>query len=141
MNDIRLGTFQILDKNVLNNDLSFGNNTEVILINFNLDTSIKIIPFFEKIEKNEVDKLVSVFRSLDIDLWLNDLLGKLHIVLLKILSDEQKKQILIIDDVGFTSTSINFLQLNFDNLMSKFENKSIVVFERRDNGESSKLKF
>ena len=141
MNDIRLGTFQILDKNVLNNDLSFGNNTEVILINFNLDTSIKIIPFFEKIEKNEVDKLVSVFRSLDIDLWLNDLLGKLHIVLLKILSDEQKKQILIIDDVGFTSTSINFLQLNFDNLMSKFENKSIVVFERRDNEESSKLKF
>ena len=57
MNDIRLGTFQILDKNVLNNDLSFGNNTEVILINFNLDTSIKIIPFFEKIEKNEKKSL------------------------------------------------------------------------------------
>ncbi|WP_310379395.1 hypothetical protein [Flavobacterium sp.] len=142
MNDIRLGTFQILDKDVLNNDLSFGNNIEVILINFNLDTSIKIIPFFEKIEKKEVDKLVNIFRSLDIDLRLDDLLGKLHLVLLKILIDEQKKQILIIDDVGFTSASINFLQLNFSNLMPKFENKSIIVLDRRDNGEcSTKLKF
>ena len=141
MDNIRLGTFQIIDKDLFNKDLFFRNNIEVILINFSSDTSIKIIPFFEKIEKKEVDKLVSIFRSLNIDLRLDDLLGKLHLVLLKILIDEQKRQMLIVDDVGFTKASINFLQINFSHLMPKFENKSIIVLDTGDNDDCSKLKF
>ena len=141
MNDIKLGTFQVLDSDILNYDSFFKNDVDVILINFSSDTSIKIIPFFEKIEKKEVDKLVSVFRCLNINLRLDDLLGKLHIVLLKILIDEQKKQILIVDDVGFTPASINFLQINFSHLMHKFENKSIIVLDKGNNDKTSKLKF
>ncbi len=133
MNDIRLGTFQILQKNVLKNDFSFENDNDVTFINFSSEDSIKIIPFFEKIKKGEVDKIMEIFKSLEVNLRLDDLLGKLHIVLVKILLDNEKRQLLIIDDVGFTSTSINFLQLNFSNLMSRFKNKAIIVLDNADN--------
>lgn len=133
MNDIKLGTFQILDKNVLNIDFSFENDNDVIFINFSSSDSIKIIPFFEKIKKGEVDKIKEIFKSLEINLRLDDLLGKLHIVLVKILLDDEKRQILIIDDVGFTSISIKFLQLNFSNLISNFKNKAIIVLDNGDN--------
>lgn len=133
MNDIKLGTFQILEKNVLKNDFSFKNDNDVIFINFSSEDSIKIIPFFEKIKKSEVDKIIEIFKSLEVNLRLDDLLGKLHVVLVKILLDDEKRQILIIDDVGFTSTSIKFLQLNFCNLMSRFKNKAIIVLDNADN--------
>lgn len=133
MNDIKLGTFQILQKNVLKNDFSFKNDNDVTFINFSSEDSIKIIPFFEKIKKGEVDKIMEIFKSLEVNLRLDDLLGKLHIVLVKILLDNEKRQLLIIDDVGFTSTSINFLQLNFSNLMSRFKNKAIILLDNADN--------
>lgn len=133
MNDIKLGTFQILEKNVLKNDFSIKNDNDVIFINFSSEDSIKIIPFFEKIKKSEVDKIIEIFKSLEVNLRLDDLLGKLHVVLVKILLDDEKRQILIIDDVGFTSTSIKFLQLNFCNLMSRFKNKAIIVLDNADN--------
>ncbi|MBP1221734.1 hypothetical protein [Flavobacterium sp. 1355] len=133
MNDIKLGTFQIFEKNVLNNDFSFENDNDIIFINFGSQDSIKIIPFFEKIKKGEVEKIIEIFKSLEINLRLDDLLGKLHIVIVKILLDDEKRQILIIDDVGFTSTSIKFLQLNFCSLMSRFKNKAIIVLGNEDN--------
>ena len=132
MKDMQLGTVQTFNKNLLVEDLYFGNNIEKILINFNLNESIKIIPFFEKIKQKELNNFISVFNNIVIDLRLDDLLGKLHIVILKFLIDKQKKQILIINDIGFTPISIDFLKLNFSNLINKFENKSIIIYSNYD---------
>lgn len=132
MKDMQLGTVQTFNKNLLVEDLYFGNNIEKILINFNLNESIKIIPFFEKIKQKELNNFISVFNNIGIDLRLDDLLGKLHIVILKFLIDKQKKQILIINDIGFTPISIDFLKLNFSNLINKFENKSIIIYSNYD---------
>ncbi|PWB26431.1 hypothetical protein [Flavobacterium sp. HTF] len=77
-----------------------------------------------------MDELINVFKSLELDLRLDDLLGKLHIVLLKLLLDSEANKVLIIDDVGFTSTSINFLESNFNNIMPRFKNKSIIILDR-----------
>lgn len=129
---MQLGTVQTFNKNLLVEDLYFGNNIEKILINFNLNESIKIIPFFEKIKQKELNNFISVFNNIGIDLRLDDLLGKLHIVILKFLIDKQKKQILIINDIGFTPISIDFLKLNFSNLINKFENKSIIIYSNYD---------
>lgn len=125
---MKLGTFEILDKGIKFNELSFGKDIDMVLINFNLDTSIKIIPFFEKIRKKELDNLLGVFDNLGIDLRTTDLLGKLHVVILKILLDKEVKQVLVINDVGFTLSSIDFLQHNFSKLIARFENKSIFIY-------------
>ncbi len=129
MQDIKLGKFQLFNRGLTIDDLSFENGIDVVYNNFHINSSVKLIPFFEKIKKSELKNLLKIFSDKGIDLSLHDVLGLLHVVILKILIDSNKKQVLIINDIGFAKESIDFLQTNFKGLMSKkFINKSILIY-------------
>jgi hypothetical protein len=125
---MEFGQFKILDKSLKIEDLSFTNDADIVFINFNIDNSIKIIPYFEKIKKKELKALTNVFSNFNISLRTDDFLGKLHFVMLKFLNEEQKKQVLIVNHVGLTNESIDFLQLNFNRLINQYKNKLIIVY-------------
>jgi len=126
--NIKLGIIQILKKDLTIENLSFGDEISVTLINFDKYNSIKIIPFFENIKKKELSILINIFNSIHVNIRLDDLLGKLHIVMLKFLIDKKTKQVLVVNDIGLTPNSINFLIQNFEKLIEGFENKSIIIY-------------
>ncbi|MFP7655378.1 hypothetical protein [Chryseobacterium proteolyticum] len=104
------------------------NKEEYIFINFDYLYSIKIIPFFEKIEINERNSLIDYFFHLtNTNIRIDDLLGKLHVILLKILVDGEKN--LIINSIGLSENSIEFLIDNMKKILDNFENKNLIVIE------------
>ncbi|THD33334.1 hypothetical protein [uncultured Flavobacterium sp.] len=101
--------------------------TKFVLINFASKSSLKIIPFFNTIKNEELTALLNLFTEFAINLRLDDLLGKLHIVILKILSQDDNEQMIIIHDAGFTNSSIDFLVSNLNLLKHQLQNKSVIV--------------
>lgn len=124
MNDI-----SIINLNVLS---SLKYKDEYIFVNFAYDKAIKIGFFYDEIDQNELSKLVLLFFQLTgIEIRLDDVLGKLHIILLKLLIDGEKDNI-VISNIGFHMQSFEFL---IDNLKKIFEslngliNKKIIIVE------------
>lgn len=104
------------------------NKEEYIFINFDYSYSIKIIPFFEKIEMNERNSLIDSFFHLTNNIIrIDDLLGKLHIILLKILVDGEKN--LVINSIGLSENSIEFLIDNLKKILDNFDNKNLIIIE------------
>ncbi|MEJ5104368.1 hypothetical protein [Chryseobacterium sp. MYb328] len=104
------------------------NKEEYIFINFNYSYSIKIISFFEKIDMKERDSLIdSFFHLTNTNIRIDDLLGKLHVVLLKILVDGEKN--LIINSIGLSENSIEFLIDNMRKILDNFDNKNLIIIE------------
>lgn len=127
MNDIECGKFYSFDEAIFLEDIKSKDvSKKIVLVNFEAKSSIKIILFFNTIKRRELDDLRIFFVKQGVNLRLDDLLGKLHIVILKILMENNSKQIIIISDVGFTNTSIDFLLANFKLFQNKFKNKSVV---------------
>jgi len=104
------------------------NKEEYIFINFDYSYSIKIIPFFEKIEMKERDFLIdSFFHLTDTNMRIDDLLGKLHIILLKILFDGERN--LVINSIGLSENSIEFLIDNLRKILNNFDNRNMIIIE------------
>lgn len=104
------------------------NKEEYIFINFDYSYSIKIIPFFEKIEMKERDSLIdSFFHLTNNNIRIDDLLGKLHIILLKILVDGEKN--LVINSIGLSDNSIEFLIDNLRKILDNFDNRNLIIIE------------
>ncbi|WP_395062154.1 hypothetical protein [Flavobacterium sp.] len=135
MKNIKLGALTIINKNSIDEYFPIK-ETSHVLINFNSDKSVHIIPFFEEIKRRQLDNYLNIFLNLGIHLRLDDLLGKLHIVILKFLIDNKNDEILIVNDVGFTSKSIVFLSDNVNLLLKNFNNKSVIII---NSGNVSKL--
>lgn len=137
MNNVEYGKFHILDKAVSLTGLMHRNSDAIsILINFESKSSIKIIPYFNKIKTKERDALINFFAEFGINLLLDDLLGKLHIIILKILLEEKRKLVLVINDTGLTPASINFLVSNFNVFVGMFKNKSIIICPKLINSDN-----
>ncbi|QBJ88078.1 hypothetical protein DDI74_18315 [Chryseobacterium gleum] len=102
---------------------------EYIYINFSDEYSIKINPFFESIDNSEKKTLIQLFFQLtSINIRIDDLLGKLHIIVLKILLDGKKDNI-IINSLGFSNDSIIFLKSNFEKILQNFKNKNLIIYK------------
>jgi len=105
---------------------------EYIFVNFAYKYSLKIGYYYDEIKKNERVKLIHLFNQLTgIEIRVDDTLGKLHIILLKLLMDGKKDNI-VISNVGFHMIAFEFL---IDNLKKIFENlkelvnKNIIIVE------------
>lgn len=102
---------------------------EYIYINFSYEYSIKINPFFKSIDDTERNTLIQLFFQLtNIDIRVNDLLGQLHIIVLKILLDDEKDNI-IINSLGLTDDSIIFFKSNFEKVLKNFKNKNLIIYK------------
>ncbi|WP_330744415.1 hypothetical protein [Chryseobacterium sp. CP-77] len=102
---------------------------EYIYINFSDEYSIKINPFFESIDNSEKKTLIQLFFQLtSINIRIDDLLGKLHIIVLKILLDGKKDKI-IINSLGLSNDSIIFLKSNFEKILQNFKNKNLTIYK------------
>lgn len=101
-------------------------------MNFAYSNALKISYFYDEIKKKERDKLRALFEKItDIKIRVDDTLGKLHIVLLKLIIDGKEDNI-VISNIGFHIKSFDFL---IDNLKKIFENlegvinKKIIIVE------------
>ncbi|WP_426279167.1 hypothetical protein ACN9MN_08070 [Chryseobacterium sp. S-02] len=100
-----------------------------VFINFPDEYSIKVIPFFEKIGKKERNDLVKLFYQLtNIEIMIDDFVGKIHLVLLKILMDGEKNNI-IVSNVGLSNNSYTFWIENLSKLFNNFDNKNLIILE------------
>lgn len=96
-------------------------------MNFSNAYSIKVIPFYESICENEINKLIKLFYQItDVDIRVEDLTGKIHLVLLKILIDGEKNTI-VLNDVGISKDSREFLIDSFNKILNNFANKNIII--------------
>lgn len=111
---------------------SLRNRNEYIFINFYYKYALKITYFYEKIRKNERNELIKLLNQLtNIEIRVDDTLGKLHIILLKLLIDGGKDNI-VISNIGFHIKSFDFLIENFKKIfenLNNLENKSIIIVE------------
>lgn len=111
-------------------------NKEFIFINFDNEYSIKIIPFYNEIRDKQ--KLIELFNQLtNLDIRVDDLLGKLHLVILNILVNEDEKPShddIIINSIGFSQNSIQFLIDNLNTIITRFKNRNIYILENISNG-------
>ena len=105
---------------------------DYVFVNFAYDNALKIGYFYDEIRKNERIKLINLFNQLTgIEIRVDDTLGKLHIILLKLLIDGKKDNI-VISNVGFHMISFEFL---IDNLKKIFQhlnelvNKNVIIVE------------
>lgn len=105
---------------------------EYIFVNFAYNNSLKIGYFYDEIKKDERNKLISLFKQLTgIEIRLDDTLGKLHIVLLKLILDGKRDNI-VISSIGFHMTSFEFLIDNFKTIFENLDelvNKKIIILE------------
>lgn len=114
-------------------ELQFLNNkNEYIFIHFGYPSAAKIGVLYNKIKKKERNYLISIFFELTgIDIRVEDMLGKLHVVLLKILVDGTMNNI-VISNIAFLPSSFAFLMDNlkkiFDNLKN-LENKKVIIVD------------
>ncbi|MBP1167401.1 MULTISPECIES: hypothetical protein [unclassified Chryseobacterium] len=108
------------------------NKNEYVFLNFAYGDALMITSFYDKIRKKERNNLIRLFNQLtNIELRTDDILGKLHIDILKILVD-QKKDTIIITNIGFPSESISFLIDNFNKVFSNLntlKNKKVIIVE------------
>lgn len=112
-------------------------NGEFIFINFENDYSVKIIPFYDKITNKQ--KLIEHFNQLtNVNIRVEDLVGKLHLVILKLLIDEDKSQNprdIIINSIGLSLNSIQFLIDNLNIIKGSFKVRNIYILENKSNDE------
>lgn len=114
-------------------ELQFLNNkNEYIFIHFGYTSTTKIDVLYNKIKKKERSYLINLFSELTgIDIRVEDILGRLHIVLLKTLVDGTMNNI-VISNIAFLPSSFAFLMDNlkkiFDNLRN-LDNKKVIIVD------------
>lgn len=108
------------------------NKNEYIFVNFAYPYAIKINFYYETIKKSGRNKLIKLFNQLTgVEIRTNDTLGKLHIILLKLLIDGEKDNI-VISSIAFHMVSFEFLIDNFKKIFQNLdglENKNIIILE------------
>lgn len=112
--------------------LTLENKNEYIFVNFAYKHSLKIGCFYDEIKKSERNKLIKLFNQLTgIEIRVDDTLGKLHIILLKLLINGEQNNI-IISTIGFHIISFEFLINNFKKIFNNLNglaNKNIIIVE------------
>ena len=112
-------------------------NNKFIFINFDNKYSIKIIPFYNEIRDKQ--KLIELFNQLtNLEIRVEDLLGKLHLVILKILINEDENPSpndIIINSIGLSKNSILFLIDNLNKIISRFKNRNIYILDNTSSDE------
>ncbi|HHM0730642.1 TPA: hypothetical protein ACRFJD_003698, partial [Elizabethkingia anophelis] len=94
---------------------------------------IKIIPFYENLKKEEQINLIQYFFQLtNINIRVNDLLGKLSITILKALIDGENQDI-IINSIGLSENSISFLTEHLKKILNNFKDKNIFIVKNNQN--------
>lgn len=141
MYDVPFGVCEILSNEIILEDLSFDDDYDIVFVNFGTDKAVKIFSYFKKIRQERINGFLDIFKSVGVELYLKDVLGVLHIVLLDILLADTNKQVLIVSDTGFTPESILFLQQNFKLLMGNFSNKSILIYDEHLSKATFKIDF
>lgn len=111
---------------------ALGNKDEYIFVNFDYKNALRIGYFYDEIRKKERNKLIDLFKQLTgVEIRVDDTLGKLHIILLKLLIDGERDNI-VVSSIGFHIKSFDFL---IDNLKKIFENinglvnKNVIIVE------------
>ncbi|SHM01832.1 hypothetical protein [Chryseobacterium polytrichastri] len=111
---------------------TLANEDKYIFVNFSYKHAVKISYFYEDINKNERNKLIQLFNQLtNIEIRVDDMLGKLNIILLKLIIDGKKNNI-VVSNIGFHMKSFEFL---IDNIKKIFENyidlanKHVIIVE------------
>ncbi|MEI3790170.1 MULTISPECIES: hypothetical protein [unclassified Chryseobacterium] len=128
---------------ISSNELKTLEKNEYVFVNFAHRSALKISYFYEKIKKDERDKLMKLFNQLTgIEIRVDDNLGKLNIILLKLLMDGEKDNI-IISNIGFHMVSFDFLISNLEKIFENLDglsNKNIIIVEcNLDNTEEAKF--
>lgn len=118
------------------------NKSEYTFINFAYKHALKIVYFYDEIRKDERNKLIKLFNQLTgVDIRVDDTLGKLHIILLKLLIDGKKDNI-VVSNIGFHMMSFEFfidnLKKIFENLNGLVNKKVIIVECNLNNNEDTK---
>lgn len=128
MIDLNFGKVTTINKSTEISDIHPSRNAIIHTINFDSATSIKIITYYNNLDKKEKDRIVKIFNELNIFIRTDDSLGKLHFVILHMLIKTGDPEILIINDVGLSNNSLNFLKANFDHIMSYYKNKALIIY-------------
>jgi len=132
-----MNKIQIIDLNSLK---TLTDKDKFIFVNFDYKYALKISYFYEEITKKERIELIHLFKQLtNIEIRVDDMLGKLHIILLKLLRDA-KKDYIVISTIGFNIKSFQFLIDNFNKIFKNsnyLNNKHIIIVECNFNDENS----
>lgn len=111
---------------------ALGNKDEYIFVNFDYKNALRIGYFYDEIRKKERNKLIDLFKQLtDVEIRVNDTLGKLNIILLKLLIDGTKNNI-VISNIGFHIVSFEFLIDNLNKILENLnglKDKNIIIVE------------
>jgi len=111
---------------------SLVNKDEYIFVNFDYKKALKISYFYDEIRKKERSKLIDLFKQLTgIEIRVDDTLGKLNIILLKLLIDGTKNNI-VISNIGFHKVSFEFLIGNLNKILENLNglmDKNIIIVE------------
>lgn len=111
---------------------ALGNKDEYIFVNFDYKNALRIGYFYDEIRKKERNKLLDLFKQLTgVEIRVNDTLGKLNIILLKLLIDGSKNNI-VISNIGFHIVSFEFLIDNLNKILENLnglKDKNIIIVE------------
>jgi len=108
------------------------NKDEYIFVNFDYKNALKIGCFYDEIRKKERNKLIDLFKQLTgVEIRVDDTLGKLNIILLKLLIDGTKNNI-VVSNIGFHIMSFEFLISNLKKILENLNglmDKNIIIVE------------
>jgi len=111
---------------------ALGNKDEYIFVNFDYKNALRIGYFYDEIRKKERNKLIDLFKQLTgVEIRVDDTLGKLNIILLKLLIDGTKNNI-VISNIGFHIVSFEFLIDNLNKILENLnglKDKNIIIVE------------
>ncbi len=108
------------------------NKSDFTFVNLDYVLAIKIGHYYDKIKKSERKELIKLFNQLtDIEIRIDDTLGKLSIILLKLLIVEKKDNI-VVSNIGFSVSSFEFLISNIKKIFQNLKglnNKNIIILD------------
>jgi hypothetical protein len=82
-----------------------------------------------KVFVKKTESLIKLFYELtNIEIRGDDLVGKIHLILLKILGDEETNNILI-NNIGLSKDSYAFLVDNLNKILKNYDNKNVIIVE------------
>ncbi|WP_066440683.1 hypothetical protein [Chryseobacterium sp. CCH4-E10] len=109
-----------------------GNKSDYIFVNLDYALAIKIGSYYDEIKKSEKKELIKLFNQLtDIEIRIDDTLGKLSIILLKLLMIEKRDNI-VVSNIGFSVSSFEFLIANMKKIFQNLKglnNRNIIILD------------
>lgn len=100
-------------------------DNDITLVNFPINSSVKVLPFFNKFGSKEIDNLRDRINEIcDIELRVEDYLGKILLIAFYFLFG--KADMVIINTAGLSEQSIVFLERNLQ-IITRVLNKVALI--------------